>query len=91
VLSTAFYPGWRATIDGVPAAVGLVNRGFMAVEVPKGATRVSLRYAPRWLVNLIVFSGLCWIGLIAASIMAAVSWWNHGRNAADHEPMSAHG
>ena len=91
VLSNAFYPGWTATIDGVPAAVGLVNRGFMAVEVPKGSSRVSLRYAPRWLINLIVFSGLCWIGLIAASIMAAVSWRSHGRNPPDKEPMSAHG
>ena len=50
VVTTSWYPGWRATIDqdeNVP--IYRVNGSFMAVPVPAGAHHVRLEYRPCWL------------------------------------------
>lgn len=46
VLVDAWDPGWRATVDGVPAAVRRANAGFRAVEVGPGRHLVEMRYRP---------------------------------------------
>ena len=40
VLAEAWYPGWRATVNGAPAACVAANAWMRAVPVPAGASRV---------------------------------------------------
>ena len=45
VLSASFDPGWRATVDGHPAATVMVAPALVAARVPAGVHRVAFRYA----------------------------------------------
>ncbi|PYQ39054.1 MAG: hypothetical protein DMF77_22605 [Acidobacteria bacterium] len=47
VLVDAFDPGWRATVDGTPAALLRANVAFQAVALPAGPHRVEVVYRPR--------------------------------------------
>lgn len=62
VTSELAYPGWRASVDGRPAALGVVNGAFRGMVVPAGEHRVELRYAPV----------LPWIGRLAAALTLAL-------------------
>jgi hypothetical protein len=46
VLLDNWYPGWRAEINGVPAAVRRADYAFRGVYVPGGVSRVKFRYVP---------------------------------------------
>ncbi|HET6772076.1 MAG TPA: YfhO family protein, partial [Acidimicrobiales bacterium] len=46
VAQHAYYPGWRATVDGDAAPVRRVNGAFLGVPVPEGESIVELRYRP---------------------------------------------
>jgi len=46
VVLDSFDPGWRATVDGSPAAVEQANFAFQAVRVPAGTSTVALTYRP---------------------------------------------
>ncbi len=46
VLTDSYYPGWRARVDGKPAAILRVNYAFRGVPVPAGEHTVELRYEP---------------------------------------------
>ncbi len=49
VVSENYYPGWTATVDGRPAAVGRADYVLTGVELPAGAQRVSLQFtSPRY-------------------------------------------
>jgi hypothetical protein len=55
VLSDPYYPGWRAWVDGEPAAIQRANYAFRAVAVPPGSHQVVLRYQPlTWRIGLSV-------------------------------------
>lgn len=47
VLNEMFFPGWRATVNGVEAPVFRANYALRAVIVPAGRSAVSFRFAPR--------------------------------------------
>ena len=46
VLTDAYYPGWRAYIDGRSARIYPANVAFRGVVVPKGRHRVEFVYKP---------------------------------------------
>jgi hypothetical protein len=63
VLSDVYYPGWRATVDGVPVEVLRADYVFRAVLLPPGEHTVRMTFAPwTWRVGLVV-SVVTWAGL----------------------------
>ena len=46
VVTDAYDPGWKASVDGQPAAVQRANVGFRAVQVPAGSHVVEMVYRP---------------------------------------------
>jgi hypothetical protein len=67
VLTDLAYPGWTASVDGLPAPLLTADGFFRAVAVPAGSHRVAFRYRP-----LSVYVGS------AVSLIALVSllWWS---------------
>jgi hypothetical protein len=65
VVSTAYDPGWKATLSGSEVPVLRANYAFQAIEVPPGTWEIELRYLPDSLIL-----GL-WIG--AASLALAIT------------------
>jgi hypothetical protein len=64
VLSEVWYPGWSATVDGVPAPVLRANYAFRAVRLEPGQHQVRLTFAPRsWRMGLVI-SGLTLLILV---------------------------
>jgi hypothetical protein len=49
VVRSSFARGWRATIDGQPAALLRADGRHRAVAIPAGRHTVTLRYEPPWL------------------------------------------
>lgn len=47
VVPETWYPGWRATVDGVRVPVERADYAFLGLPLPAGAREVSLRYEPR--------------------------------------------
>lgn len=72
VSSEAWYPGWRAEIDGREAKVEVVNGAFRGVRAPAGEHRVVMEYeAPR------VRTG-AGVSLGAAVLLIAALWRRAG-------------
>ena len=71
VLSDAWYPGWKATVDGRDARVERVDYVLRGVRVEPGAHRVEMRYEPSsWTVGWIVSL----VGILALAATAAAGW-----------------
>jgi hypothetical protein len=67
VLTDAYFPGWRATLDGAPVPLLRANLAFRAVVVPRGEHVIEMRYQPaswRW--------GLALAGIAAAGLGVAL-------------------
>jgi len=46
-ISNAYWPGWRATVDGVIEPIRRANFAFQAIPIAPGAHEVMIEYAPR--------------------------------------------
>jgi hypothetical protein len=66
----AIAPGWRAYVDGRPAALHRVNGFFRGVFVPEGSRRVALVYNAET-VRFALFAALCGLGYAVVAFTAA--------------------
>ena len=79
VLKDAYYPGWRATVNGEPVEVYPTNALFRGVYVPAGESEVIFRYSPHtWRTGL-------WISLAGAALwlllaLGCLRPWAWGRS-----------
>jgi hypothetical protein len=64
VTSEAYYPGWRAQVDGRDALLYLTNVAFRGLPIPSGHHRITMRFDPRILgwSALISLAGLVLLG-----------------------------
>ncbi len=62
VTSDAYYPGWKAELDGRPTRLFRANLAFRAVQVPAGEHVVVHRFEPRSI----------WVGLAVAALSLAI-------------------
>lgn len=60
-ISDTFYPGWRATINGVSTKIYRANYNFRAVLIPKGTSKITLQYIP---MSLLIGTFISLISLI---------------------------
>lgn len=71
VVSENYFPGWTATVNGAPAAVGRADYSLIGVALPAGATQVELSfrdpaYGPG--------KRLTWAAILAALLLAGVGF-----------------
>jgi hypothetical protein len=64
VLADAFYPGWRATVDGMPAPIHATNHLFRGVPASRGTHRVRFEYRPR---SLMLGASLSLVGVLVTA------------------------
>jgi hypothetical protein len=65
VLTDAYYPGWTASIDGVPAPIERADIMFRGLSLPVGQHQVEFRYSPTSVWLGLAISGLAWAALVA--------------------------
>ena len=58
VIAQAYYPAWKAYVDGRPTRIWRANYAFQAVQVPAGRHQVRLSYEDSRLLIGAVLSGL---------------------------------
>jgi hypothetical protein len=71
LLLDAYYPGWKAAVDGKRSEIYRADGFFRAVKIPKGRHRVEFSYFPDLFRNSLYASGfgfLLWIMLMAWSL-----------------------
>jgi len=64
VIAQAYYPAWKAYVDGQPVRIWRANYAFQAVQVPAGRHQIRLAYEDQQLMAGAAFSGL---GLLACA------------------------
>ncbi len=62
-LPMAYYPGWRAIVDGKPVELMRANYLFSALPVSEGSHQIKLVYQPDWLLPAVILSVFTWAGL----------------------------
>jgi len=74
VATDSYYPGWRAYIDGKPAALYAADAGFRGIPVPAGRHQVEMRFVPVTL----YWSGALTGGAALATLLAAFPFARRG-------------
>lgn len=69
VLTDVFFPGWKATVDGRPAAVLPADVAFRGVEVGAGQSTVVFSYEPE---SVRVGIGVAVLGLAMLAVIAGL-------------------
>lgn len=67
LLGDAWYPGWRASVNGEATSIYRANYLFMSVWVRGGDHLVEFHYQPRFFMSAAVLSGAAWLSLFAAA------------------------
>ena len=74
VLSEVYYPGWRATVDGVPTPILRADVALRALAVRAGEHRVEMVFDP-WSVKIgigITLATLLWVTMRVGVWLARV-------------------
>ena len=71
VLSEVYYPGWRATIDGVPAPILRADYALRAVPVRAGAHQIEIIFDP-WSVKIGIAVTTITIILVLTTVLLGV-------------------
>jgi hypothetical protein len=61
LLADAWYPGWRATVNGEATPVYRANVMFRAVRVPKGSSEVVFTFQPDLWYTALGAGGMMWL------------------------------
>jgi Bacterial membrane protein YfhO len=75
VISDSWYPGWRATVDGLDVPILRANVLFRAVEVPVGEHLVELTYQPT---SFRLGAALSAVSLLVGLVLWAVAGLRRG-------------
>jgi uncharacterized membrane protein YfhO len=76
VVSENYYPGWKATVDGKPAAIGRADYTFIGVELPAGARSVQLDFtSPTYERGKVI----TWIAILFGFLMLTTGAWRDRR------------
>jgi hypothetical protein len=70
VLLDAYYPGWKATVDGHDVSIQAANVAFRSVTLPAGSRTVEFRYRPASVRDGIVLSAVAWVAILAGGLWA---------------------
>lgn len=81
VLADAYYPGWRATLDGRSTPIFPADWGLRGVALPEGRHTLVFEYRPDWLPAAVLMTVA---GLLATLLMLARGLSGRGDRA---EPM----
>ncbi|RMF80726.1 MAG: hypothetical protein D6737_07180 [Chloroflexi bacterium] len=65
VLTDAYYPGWRATVNDMPVPIHRADVMFRAVEIPSGESEVVFIFSPWWWPGVFIIGGLAWLFVVA--------------------------
>ena len=65
VVADTWYPGWRATVDGVPAELLRANYAYRAVWLEAGDHTVEMIYHP----TLVIVGGVVSLAMVALLVM----------------------
>ncbi|GIW08539.1 MAG: hypothetical protein KatS3mg060_3344 [Dehalococcoidia bacterium] len=87
VVADTYYPGWKATIDGLPASIYRANYLMRGIAVPPGEHIVELRFEPQsfWIgfritlgtaLSLIALWLLWRLGLLARLLAELARGWH---------------
>jgi len=84
VIADAWYPGWRASIDGAPGEILRANLLYRAIPLEKGTHEVTLTYQPHaWRLGVIVSLATITIMLVilgAAAVSRLLVFSRHSYN-----------
>ncbi len=73
VQGEAWYPGWRAWVNGRPAALEPANFLFRGVVVPRGQAQVEVVYEPQTY-RFALFVSLCGLAALGAMATRRLRW-----------------
>ncbi|MBE0688850.1 MAG: YfhO family protein, partial [Anaerolineae bacterium] len=69
MLTDAYYPGWRASVNGEESLIYRADVMFRAVAIPAGRSDVVFEYHPDWL-DWLPLMGVPWLLLTVFTIAA---------------------
>ena len=61
ILNDAYYPGWKASVNGEPVPVYRANAMFRAVPIPAGESTVIFYFEPDLWRSALIAGGILWI------------------------------
>ncbi|MGE5646748.1 MAG: YfhO family protein [Acidobacteriota bacterium] len=79
-IAIPYYPGWRATVKGIPLDIVRADHAFLGVVVPPGDNELLLSFRPTW------FASSAAVSLVTAAVILAMLFWRRLRPLTDSAP-----